>query len=231
MKIIILVILFSILIVGCQSGVTYEREYNESIIENIKLSNQLLVCDEENLNSNLIIESLNEKNQADKDFYYRYSIVLNNIWDAYTWYQTANTNFDVGYYYATEEDYDYDSAKSFFDISKSQTIDAKEIMLRVERDLLILQNKTSDEHYKEDIKLRLEYTHTFLDVLDNSIIVTESLLNELYEVNYGSEDTAKQYHIKANNHLDMVNKDLKILYNITNDIDMLWDQDWYDLIE
>lgn len=217
-------ILLVLLIAGYKEIKTYETKYNQSQLEIEQLNNEV---QEKNGQIETLQNQINTLREDNINFLNEYSIVLNNIHIASSYYDLASLNLDRGTEYIETQEYYYEFATPFFDTAKGFILDAKELFNKADMKLQNIQKDAPNSFFEEDIKNRIEQVDKFLISSDNIFILIDYKAKELYEINYGSPTKAKEYYNKYNNQVIVANSDLRKLSDVSNKIDREWDQDWY----
>jgi exonuclease VII small subunit len=161
------------------------------------------------------------------NFFKEYSVALNNIHVASGLFDIANLNLDAGNSYIETGEYYYEFAIPYFDTGKEQVLDAKELLNKAKSKLQNLQTNAPNSFFESDIKDRIEQVDALISVSNDLYSLLDYQKQQLYEVNYGSESKATEYHNKYNALVTEFNDRLKKLSEIQNRIDLNWDQDWY----
>jgi hypothetical protein len=174
--------------------------------------------------------TLNQSSSSQENtlnFFKEYSVALNNIYVASGLFDIASLNLDAGYSYVQTEEYYYDFAIPYYDTGKEQVLDAKELLNKAKSKLQNLQTNAPNSFFESDVKDRIEQVDALISVSNDLYSLFDYQKQQLYEVNYGSESKATEYHNKYNALIPEYNEKLKKLSDVQNRIDLNWDQDWY----
>jgi hypothetical protein len=163
---------------------------------------------------------------SDTEFFSEYIISVNNIHVAIENIDLALANEDVFTFY-TDGEYYYDSALIYTTGGKEQILEAKQLLEKADSKLKEVESNAPNTFFAEDVVNRLEQIEALFLVADDTYALLDYSEKELYEVNYGSDVKAADYHSQYNDRIETTNINLKKLSDIDNKIDLAWDQDWY----
>ncbi len=166
----------------------------------------------------------------DTEFFNNYVIAINDYHVADSYFELAVINLENANWY-TETDYYYDTAINYIDLGKDQTGEAKQLLLHAKSKLDILKDIPPNEFYREEINNRIEQTDILLDLNNQYYLLLDYMSKSLYEINYGSETEATRYHLLYNDLIPEINENMQKLSDISQEIDLAWDEDWYVLFE
>lgn len=165
------------------------------------------------------------------EFFNSYVIAMNDYHTASELFSVAGSNLDYGNWYTETEGYYYESAIDYYDRAKEQLIESKELLTHAKLKLNNIKNDSPNEFYTKEINNRLEQINIFLSLVDQYYLLNDYMSKQLYEVNYGSKTEATRYYNSYNDLIPEVNENMKKLSDISQKIDLAWDQDWYPLFE
>ncbi len=173
----------------------------------------------------------NNQQQDSTTFFDDYVIAVNDYHIANSFFDLGNTNLDTGIWYIETEEYYYDSAIDYLDLAKEQLTDAKALLIHSERKLKGIENKAPNKFYEQELQNRIEQNKVMLSVTDKYFLLVDYMDKQLYEINYGSETEATRYFNMYNDLIVEANEDLVKLSDISQEIDLNWNSDWYPLLE
>lgn len=172
-----------------------------------------------------------DSKNSNVDFFNNYVIAVNDYHIANSYFDLGVTNLDTGIWYIETEDYYYESAVDYLSVAKEQLTETKAFLIHSEAKLKNIENKAPDQFYKKEIQNRIEQNEIMLSLTNKYYLLVDYMDKQLYEINYGSEIEATRYFNMYNDLIIEVNEDLYALSDISQEIDLAWDQDWYPLTE
>ena len=168
--------------------------------------------------------------KEDVEFYNDYIIAVNDYHVADIWFAHAVGNLDNGDLY-TEGAYDYETAIDYYDEAKGQVTNSKELLIHAKSKLDAIKDNAPNEFYNEEINDRLEQINILIDLNSQYFLLSDYASEELYEINYGLEIEATRYFLLYNDLIPELNENLQKLSDVSQKIDLRWDQDWYALFQ
>ena len=224
------VLLVVVFVSGCTTGqITNNEETPTQQERDISFLNQQKASLEQEVTTlQEKIASLHKENEDNIEFFRKYSIALNNIHVAFQYLDLAKATFDIVNDYVLSGEYYYDGATPLYDGAIEYVLDAKELTIKAKTGLQKILNDAPNQFFREDVENRIEQATILIGVSDIFHQQINYIINELYEINYGSEAKADEYLDKANDLIPRYNSLLKDLSEVSNKIDLEWDQDWYD---
>lgn len=172
-----------------------------------------------------------DSKNSNVDFFNNYVIAVNDYHIANSYFDLGVTNLDTGIWYIETEDYYYESAVDYLSVAKEQLTETKAFLIHSEAKLKNIENTAPDQFYKKEIQNRIEQNEIMLSLTNKYYLLVDYMDKQLYEINYGSEIEATRYFNMYNDLIIEVNEDLYALSDISQEIDLAWDQDWYPLTE
>ena len=166
----------------------------------------------------------------DTEFFKDYVIAMNDYHIANSYFNLGSTNLDNGDFYI-EGDYYYEFAIDYFDVAKEQFTDAKQLLIHSKAKLENIERGVPNDFYKEEIQNRKEQNEIMLSLINQYFLLADYTSKQIYEINYGSETEATRYFNLYNDLIIEINKNLQKISDISQKIDLVWDQDWYVLLE
>ncbi len=165
------------------------------------------------------------------EFFNDYIIAVNDYHTASSFHDLAGANLDTVNWYTQTEDYYQDTAINYITTGKDQSGDCKELLLHAENKLNNLKDNAPNEFYNTEINNRIEQAKILSELCDQTLQLLEYTRLQLEEINYGSETEAIRYYNLYGDLIPEFNENLKNLSDISQEIDLAWDQDWYVLFE
>lgn len=165
------------------------------------------------------------------DFFKDYVVAINDYHVASSYFDLANANLDNGNWYSSQVDYYYETAIDYYDISKEQLTISKEFLIHAKQKINAVKNMAPNTFYQEEMDNRIEQIDILVDLDNQFYLLNDYMASELYEINYGSETEATRYYNLYNDLISEVNVNLKKLSDISQEIDLAWDNNWYPLFE
>ncbi len=163
------------------------------------------------------------------DFFNNYVIAMNDYHVAMEFFELGSANLDYGNDYTLTGEYYYDSAIMFYDRSREQLSDSKELLNHAELKINEIRDISPDQFYDTELDNREKQIDITMGLVDQYILLNDYVSKQLYEINYGSETEATRYYNLYNDLIKEVNLNMKELSDVSNDIDLAWDRDWYPL--
>lgn len=161
------------------------------------------------------------------DFFAEYSIALNNIHIALSYFGTASYNLEMANWYIETSDYYYEYAKDYFDEGKDQILDAKQLLSKARSKLELIEDSVPSKFFGKDIENRIEQINIMILTIDDLYYLLDNRFEQMYEITYGTELKALEHLDGYNERIIEYNSNLQKLSDIQNHIDLEWDQDWY----
>ena len=177
------------------------------------------------------IDIESRQNQQNIDFFNDYVVAVNDYHVADSYFDLANVNLDNGIWYSGTEGYYYEFAIDYLEIARGQLTDAKELLAHSKVRLESIRDKAPNQFYKDEVQNRIEQNEIMFSIINKYYSLVDYMDKQLYEVNYGSEAEATRYFNMYNELIVESNEDLASLSDISQGIDLAWDQDWYVLFE
>jgi len=171
-----------------------------------------------------------ENTQVEKEIK-EYIIAINNINLAYSSIGEADIYHNIANKYTQSSDYYYEEVTDMYKYAKEKILKSQETLKKSKLKLKEIEPKFKDDFLKEEIKNRIEQTDALYTFSDNLYLLIDYSEKMLYEVNYGSEEKAEEYLKIYNSLVPTYNHNLYKLSEINNKIDILWNQDWYEIAE
>ncbi len=181
-----------------------------------------------NGNSKKLVE---EQLNKDIDFFSDYVVAVNDYHIASKYFDLGGANLDLGNSYTEKRDYYYEFAIDYFDEAKEQFTDGKELLIHSESKLDNIKDISPNEFYNKEVQNRIKQNEIMFSLIEKYYLLVDYMSNQLYEINYGSETEATRYFNMYNDLIIEVNEDLISLSDISQEIDLAWDSDWYPLNE
>lgn len=168
-----------------------------------------------------------KSNENSVSFLNDYIIAISDYNKADGRLELAMLNFEYASEYVLTEEYYYVSAEGLFDNVLKYLDEAEKSIVICERKLYDMENKSSSEFINKDISNRQKQA----EVLKSVIILYKEMVklykDSLYEINYGSEVKSEEKLKEYNSKIPEFNNKLKELSDISNEIDLEWDKDWF----
>ena len=136
-------------------------------------------------------------------------------------------NYETGEWYVETGEYYYEFATPFYASSKGSLLESKELLNKAKAKLQAIQYKSQYPFFEKEILNRIEQVDMFLIIIDNLYSIVDYSQLELYEINYGSKLKADEYYEKHTSLIPTYNLNMEKLSEISNEIDLEWEQDWY----
>lgn len=178
---------------------------------------------------NIYLYKLSSKENT--EFFKDYVIALNDYHIADSYFNLASGSLDDVNWYSQTEGYYYDTAMTYVDAGKDHIREAKQLLLHAKSKFDILKDLPPTEFYREEINNRIEQTDVLFDLCDQYYLLLDYSYLEMYELLYGIETEATRYHNLYNDLIPEVNVNLQKLSDVSQEIDLAWDKDWYVLFE
>lgn len=178
----------------------------------------------------ILFMDVGNKTNQDLEFFNNYVIAVNDYHVADIWFALAIGSKESGETY-TDGAYTYDKAIGYFDESKEAVTKSKALLIHAKSKLDLIKDDAPNEFYTEEINDRLEQINILIDLDSQYFLLNDYLSKELEEINYGSDTEATRYYLLYNDLIPEVNINLQKLSDVSQRIDLRWDQDWYALFE
>lgn len=169
---------------------------------------------------------LNES-QGKEDVYKKYASALGDISVATNLFDASAYQLYFINYYTFEDGYSYDFAMDTLDFGRIRIITLNGFLNKSEEKLLSLENSEFGNFFKEDIENRLIYIRSLREASENLDSLIQSRMDQVYEMNYGSESKAMEFNKEYNVLTEESVEKLKNLDIIQKEIDEHWETDWY----
>ncbi len=174
-----------------------------------------------------------EDNKEDNiEFFNDYIIGINDYNEASFQFDLARLNLKYGNDYTEEaEGYYYEFAVDYYDKGKEQINNAKEFLQHSKKQLNGIKDNAPNTFYDIEIENRLKQINLLLSLSNKVYSLLDYMDKQLYEINYGSETEATRYYNMYNDMIIEMNEELYTLSDVSQEIDLSWDQNWYPLLE
>ena len=165
------------------------------------------------------------------DFFNNYVIAVNDYHIANSYFDLGGVNLDAADWYTLSDDYYYEDVIGYIDLAKEQFTDARALLIHSETKLKNIENKAPNQFYEKEIQNRIKQNGIMLSLTNKLYLLADYMSKELYEINYGSEAEATRYFNMQNDLIVEFNEVLYALSDVSQEIDLDWDSDWYPLTE
>lgn len=224
MNFVLLGLLTVLIISGCtqtQDTTEFENQIQSLQTENTSLQQEKTQLQQETT-------QLKEEKDSTVEFFKDYSISLVNIHLALNNLRLAQVNLNNANYDSdAPEGYIYSSIVALLDGGIGQVADTESLLSRAKRKLQDIENYEPNSFFKNEVQNRLQHIELITNYSNDLKLLLEHRKNELYEVNYGSEEKAQEFLNKYNDVTNQFNSSLEKLSEIEDIIEIEWDQDWY----
>jgi len=184
------------------------------------------------------ISTTQSSSEIGTTFFKPYTIAVSNILVAEKVMNAALFNEDYGwndlFYYNDNASSNYYQARDYLSTSSDQVSEAKSLLNKALLKLNTISSLAPDEFYRQDINLRTNLTN----ILISQYTVKANMVELRYDVLYSWwNDNATVFNATWDAYVDEYNNNLLLQYNsyledsntVREDIDLLWDQNWYNI--
>ena len=168
-----------------------------------------------------------ESEKENLDFFKDYVIAINDYHIADGYFNIANLNLDLGNWYVQTERYSYDYAVDYYDEAKEQLTQSKELLIHSRSKLERIRDITPNEFYDREIENRLEQNEILLSLSNQYFLLNDYMIKQMNELLLDNQTEATRYNNLYNDLVVESNENLYDLSDISQEIDLDWDQDWY----
>ena len=157
-------------------------------------------------------------------FFQDYSIAMEDINLASSYYTTAANNLDIGNEYVQSGEYNYESALVYLDEGTAQLKTAETSLDEAKAKLSALDGKAPHAFFEVELDNRQDQADALILIVEDMNLLLSYSKQELYEINYGSKDKADAFRKLYNSVLPTLGSDLEKLAQLQADIDAHWSQ-------